>query len=124
LTPLCRASPPSARRSCNKTADANLRPEVERLLSNHQEAGSFLSNPAVSPRAALAPARRLGPYEILSALGAGGMGEVYRARHTRLDRIVAIKVLPGHLSGNSQLHERFERKARAISSLSPASITW
>ncbi|HET9319325.1 MAG TPA: protein kinase [Bryobacteraceae bacterium] len=66
----------------------------------------------------LAPSTRLGPYEILSAIGAGGMGEVYRARDTRLDRTVAIKVLPEHLSSNPQLRERFEREAKAISSLS------
>jgi eukaryotic-like serine/threonine-protein kinase len=66
----------------------------------------------------LQPSTRLGPYEIISSIGAGGMGEVYRARDTRLDRIVAIKVLPGHLSSNSQLRERFEREAKAISSLS------
>ena len=59
----------------------------------------------------------LGPYEIISALGAGGMGEVYKANDTRLDRIVAIKVLPSHLSDNAELKERFEREARAISSL-------
>jgi eukaryotic-like serine/threonine-protein kinase len=60
---------------------------------------------------------RLGPYEILSSLGAGGMGEVYRAKDTRLDRIVAIKVLPSHLSSNPSLKQRFEREARAVSSL-------
>src|SRR5690242_12706243 len=64
------------------------------------------------------PGRRLGPYEILSSIGAGGMGEVYRARDTRLDRTVAIKVLPAHLSNNPQSRERFEREAKAISSLS------
>ncbi len=66
----------------------------------------------------LAPSTRLGPYEILSAIGAGGMGEVYRARDTRLERTVAIKVLPTHLSSNPQSRERFEREAKAISSLS------
>src|ERR1017187_2648921 len=60
---------------------------------------------------------KLGAYEIQSALGAGGMGEVYRARDTRLDRTVAIKVLPKHLSANPEAKERFEREARAISSL-------
>src|SRR5713226_8170353 len=60
---------------------------------------------------------RLGPYEILSAIGAGGMGEVYRARDTRLDRIVAIKVLPAHLADKPELRERFEREARTIASL-------
>src|ERR1700687_3881009 len=63
------------------------------------------------------PGRRLGPYEILSAIGAGGMGEVYRARDTRLDRIVAIKVLPTHLADRSDLRDRFEREARTIASL-------
>src|SRR5678815_3563597 len=66
----------------------------------------------------LLPATRLGPYEIISAIGAGGMGEVYRARDTRLERTVAIKVLPEHLSSNPQLRERFDREAKAISSLS------
>src|SRR5689334_24823303 len=65
----------------------------------------------------LASGTRLGPYEILSPLGAGGMGEVYRARDTRLERTVAIKVLPNHLSSNPELKQRFEREARAISSL-------
>ena len=57
----------------------------------------------------LAPGVRLGPYEILSAIGAGGMGEVYRARDTRLDRTVAIKVLPAQLAADPQLRDRFER---------------
>ncbi len=61
--------------------------------------------------------RRLGPYEILSAIGAGGMGEVYKSRDTRLDRIVAIKVLPAHLADRAELRERFEREARTIASL-------
>jgi Tol biopolymer transport system component len=60
---------------------------------------------------------KLGPYEIQSPLGAGGMGEVYRAKDTRLDRTVAIKVLPSHLSSNTDLKQRFEREAKAISSL-------
>jgi serine/threonine protein kinase len=66
---------------------------------------------------AIVPGRRLGPYEIFSAIGAGGMGEVYRARDTRLDRIVAIKVLPTHLADRSEVRERFEREARTIASL-------
>src|SRR5271154_5693562 len=60
---------------------------------------------------------KLGPYEIQSALGAGGMGEVYRARDTRLDRQVAIKILAAHLSSSPELKQRLEREARAISSL-------
>ena len=65
----------------------------------------------------LAPGTRLGPYEIVAPLGAGGMGEVYRARDTRLDRSVAVKVLPEHLSLNPEVRARFEREARAVSSL-------
>ena len=65
----------------------------------------------------LTPGTRLGPYEILSPLGAGGMGEVYKANDTRLDRTVAIKVLPEHLSENEELRRRLEQEARAISSL-------
>ncbi len=60
---------------------------------------------------------KLGPYEIQDQLGAGGMGEVYRARDTRLNRIVAIKILAARVAANSDLHQRFEREARAISSL-------
>src|SRR6266699_6069871 len=60
---------------------------------------------------------KLGPYEIQSPLGAGGMGEVYRALDTRLDRTVAVKILPSHLSSNPEAKQRFEREARTISSL-------
>src|ERR1700693_581420 len=66
---------------------------------------------------AILPGKPLGPYEILTAIGAGGMGEVYKARDTRLDRIVAIKVLPTHLADRSELRERFEREARVVASL-------
>src|SRR3981081_1312372 len=66
---------------------------------------------------AILPGRRLGPYEILSAIGAGGMGECCKPRYTRLERIVAIKVLPAHLADRAELRERFEREARTIASL-------
>jgi serine/threonine protein kinase/Tol biopolymer transport system component len=66
---------------------------------------------------AILPGRRLGPYEILTAIGAGGMGEVYKARDTRLDRIVAIKVLPAHLADRAELRERLDREAKTIASL-------
>jgi serine/threonine protein kinase len=68
-------------------------------------------------RMPFAAGTRIGSYEITSPLGAGGMGEVYRARDTRLDRAVAIKVLPAALARDPALRERFEREARAISSL-------
>ncbi len=70
----------------------------------------------------LANGSRLGPHEILAPLGAGGMGEVYRARDTRLDRTVAIKVLPAHLAANPELKQRFEREARTVSSLNHPNI--
>src|SRR6266566_2138300 len=66
----------------------------------------------------LSAGSRLGPYEIISAVGAGGMGEVYRARDTRLERTVAIKVLPAHLSSSPEVRQRFEREAKTISALS------
>ncbi len=65
----------------------------------------------------LSPGEKLGPYEILSAIGAGGMGEVYKARDTRLDRMVAVKVLPEHIAQREDLRARFEREARAVASL-------
>jgi len=63
------------------------------------------------------PGTKLGPYEIIAPLGAGGMGEVHRARDTRLNRDVAIKAIPAVLAGDEQLRQRFEREAKAISSL-------
>jgi eukaryotic-like serine/threonine-protein kinase len=71
---------------------------------------------------ALSAGTRLGPYEIVSPLGAGGMGEVYRARDSRLDRTVAIKVLPSHLSSDPELKQRMEREAKAISALQHPNI--
>src|ERR1700693_2398686 len=71
---------------------------------------------------ALTSGTKLGPYEIQSPLGPGGMGEVYRARDTRLERSVAIKILPSHLSSNPEAKQRFEREARAISSLNHPNI--
>src|SRR5450432_235169 len=66
----------------------------------------------------LAAGTRLGPYEILAPIGAGGMGEVYKARDSRLERMVAIKVLPQHLSSSAEVRQRFEREAKTISQLS------
>ncbi len=70
----------------------------------------------------LSPGSSLGPYEVLAPLGAGGMGEVYRARDTRLGRDVAIKVLPAHLSQRPEVRARFEREAKTISSLNHPNI--
>jgi len=67
---------------------------------------------------ALSPGFRLGPYEIVAPIGAGGMGEVYKAKDTRLERTVAVKVLPAHLSSSAESRQRFEREAKTISQLS------
>jgi serine/threonine protein kinase len=73
---------------------------------------------------ALTSGTKLGPYEIVAPLGAGGMGEVYRARDTRLERDVAIKVLPANVTADSNLRQRLEREAKAVSKLShPNSMT-
>jgi serine/threonine protein kinase len=70
----------------------------------------------------LNPGTKLGPYEVVEPLGAGGMGEVYRARDTRLERTVAIKVLPAHLSDHPERQQRLEREARAVSSMNHPNI--
>src|ERR1700691_4194341 len=70
----------------------------------------------------LAAGTKLGPYEILAPIGAGGMGEVYRGKDTRLDRTVAVKILPSHLADNPEARQRFDREARAISSLNHPNI--
>ena len=107
------------------TDDEALRAEVEALLAAHEQAGDFMEAPDLprenhshgdTPR--LASGSRLGAFEILERLGAGGMGEVYRARDTRLDRFVAIKVLSPELDVVAHGRQRFEREARAISKLS------
>ena len=70
----------------------------------------------------LAPGRRLGPYEIQASIGAGGMGEVYRAIDTRLDRTVAIKVLPEDVSADVDVRQRLEREVKSISRLNHPNI--
>jgi len=74
------------------------------------------------PSMSLGPGRRLGPYEVLSPLGAGGMGEVWRARDTRLGREVALKVLPDDLAGNAERRSRFDQEARLLAALNHPSI--
>jgi eukaryotic-like serine/threonine-protein kinase len=111
--------------------DDELRREVESLLAQEKPADRFLESSdaelaakqfATGPGAEAVAEKligtRLGAYQIVSLLGAGGMGEVYRARDTRLDRTVAIKVLPERLADRPDLRERFEREARTIASLS------
>src|SRR5688572_17606361 len=71
---------------------------------------------------ALTPGTRLGPYEVIAPIGAGGMGEVYRARDTRLDRDVAVKVLPESFAGDPDRRARFEREAKAVAALTHPNI--
>lgn len=99
-----------------------LRQEVESLLTSSEEDDGFLETPAAqvldrSRAIGLLEGRRFGPYELSACIGAGGMGEVYKARDTRLNRTVAIKVLPAHLAADPPSRERFEREARAVASL-------
>ena len=125
--------PPEGRQAFLEQAcggDEDLRRQVEALLVAHRKAGSFVETPALDLAArALAQkqsqplvGRRLGPYEILSLLGKGGMGEVYRARDTRLDRQVAIKVLPEAFTGDPERLARFEREAKLLASLNHPNI--
>jgi serine/threonine protein kinase/tetratricopeptide (TPR) repeat protein len=103
--------------------EPEVRREVESLIAAHDQADdSFMERPAVTGKENLKIGAKLGPYQILDALGAGGMGDVYRARDTRLDRIVAIKVLPTHLADRPEVRERFEREARTIASLNHSHI--
>ncbi len=110
--------------------DRDLQAAVEALLGAHAQAGSLGERPALEwlsslpvesgdlvVESPLQPGERLGPYEIESELGAGGMGIVYRARDTRLGRTVAIKVLPAELRVDHARYQRFEREARAIATL-------
>ena len=76
----------------------------------------------MSPLPTLGPGDRLGPYEVVGALGAGGMGEVYRATDTRLDRTVAVKVLTAHVADSPEQRERFEREARAVAAINHPNI--
>jgi eukaryotic-like serine/threonine-protein kinase len=98
--------------------DAALRLEVELMIAAHEQGdSSFMKRPVVGSNESLKAGTKLGPYEILAPAGAGGMGEVYRARDTRLNRIVAIKILPQYLAGSSESRDRFEREAQLIAGL-------
>jgi serine/threonine protein kinase len=114
-TPLERAA--YLDRTCT---DPSLRREVESFILAHEQGDTgFLNRAAPELRRGdfLKSGARLGSYEILARIGAGGMGEVYRARDTRLNRIVAIKILPQHLAGSLESRDRFEREARTIGGL-------
>ena len=115
--------------------DPDLLREVEELLAYQERAGGFIETPAIDiaarqeaaalatgARFRLATGARLGPYEILNPLGAGGMGEVYRARDTRLSRDVAVKVLPAEVANDPSRRHRFEIEARAVAALNHPNI--
>jgi len=103
--------------------DAELRAAVNALLAEQAGLGSFLDRPAwAAEPPCLAAGSRLGPYEIVAPIGAGGMGEVYKARDTRLDRTVAIKVLAPEISDDPARRARFEVEAKTIAGLSHAHI--
>jgi eukaryotic-like serine/threonine-protein kinase len=91
--------------------------DVESLRLNDRDCSLPRSYRGIFKPVLLSAGTKLGNYEIVAPLGSGGMGEVYRARDTRLDRTVAIKMLPAHLSSNLEAQQRFHREARAISSL-------
>src|SRR5438132_2097352 len=99
-------------------ADEEMEAEVESLLMAHESAAGFLSTPPEVPRrppgTTLAPGARLGPYEIVELIGSGGMGQVYRARDARLERHVAVKVLPQDVSRDAAMLDRFKREARMV----------
>jgi serine/threonine protein kinase len=102
--------------------DEALRRDVNELLAITSSDDLLARPSAPGPPSALAAGSHLGPYEIERLIGAGGMGEVYRARDTRLRRTVALKLLPAHLRADADLRVRFEREARAVASLSHPNI--
>ena len=101
--------------------DVALRAEVESLLRYDGAAAPFLETPAAALAAPAGthaePSPALGPYTIVAPLGAGGMGEVYRARDTKLGRDVAIKILPSHFTSDPERRSRFAREARLLATL-------
>ena len=109
--------------------DETLRREVESLLSADAQAGGVTESPALEIAAQVLTdagppslvGRKLGAYQVLAPIGAGGMGEVYKARDTRLNRSVAIKVLPPDKTTDSERKRRFVQEAGATSALRPAS---
>src|SRR5205085_3229632 len=120
--------PPFLAQACG--GDEELLREVESLIASHEQAGSFIESPAIEVAAEIVAedsygdmsGRLLSHYEIKSLLGAGGMGEVYLARDTRLGRQVALKLLPGAFVNDAERVRRFEQEARAASALNHPNI--
>jgi serine/threonine-protein kinase len=110
--------------------DAPIKEELRSLLEAHELSSAFIETPAIELAAELAAkdpppdmtGRKLGPYVISSPIGSGGMGEIYLARHTRLDRDVALKLLPSHFTSDPQRLARFTQEARAVSALNHPNI--
>ena len=107
-------------------SDADLRKAADALVAAHMRAGSFMDDPVGTPEPSSSTPRsrpplpagiKVGPYEVVELLGAGGMGEVYRGRDTRLGRDVALKILPSDLAADAARRERFLREARIVSVL-------
>src|SRR5499426_3571701 len=110
--------------------DEQLRGEAERLLAAHEREGSFIDSPIFAEPTGLTAddlnqslvGRRIGPYQVISLLGRGGMGEVFLAEDTRLERKVALKILPGAFTQSPDRLRRFEREAKAASALNHPNI--
>jgi Tol biopolymer transport system component len=115
-----RESPSDRRAALLAAADPEVRNEVQSLLLAAQD--KTLPALDVRPMAVIQPGTRLGPYLVESKLGEGGMGEVFKARDTRLGRLVAVKVMPKYIASREDLRARFEREARTVSSLNHPNI--
>src|SRR5262245_28704924 len=102
--------------------DRSLREEVDRLIASHHEASGFGATPVAASVIHLTPGTAFGPYIVSGLLGAGGMGEVYRARDPKLGRDVAIKVLPADVTNDPDRLSRFTREARLLASLNHPNV--
>jgi serine/threonine protein kinase len=111
-------------RACGE--DLELRHEIERLLESDEQAPTFLESSPITPQQELLTrtfdGRKIGPYRVVSLLGTGGMGEVYQAQDTRLDRTVALKILPANVANDERRMKRFAVEAKAASALNHPNV--